>query len=184
MNDKLFIPQSVLDKWVDSGKVTFNDNILTLLKEQKAYTLTSAVRFTALVAGDDTHQLIGKIRTLQKLAEMNGEHMSDSVILGDTAYTVQEGFVGVVLADTEVATAAEAVEPPPPAPLPPPVDIHDMPMMPVTAPVTPAAAAPIPAPLPPAPAPAASIAQAAGDNKDGAQDAEMLTKFLLNNLNF
>lgn len=226
MNDKLFIPQSVLDKWVESGKVTFNDNILTLLKEQRSYTLTSAVRFMSMIDGVDTHQLIGKIRTLQKLEELGGEHMSDSVILGDTAYTVQEGFIGVVLADAEVASEAEAIpqgmaaapflapavaQPvaaapvarsvtvPTPvaptlpsasiepvttaapdlveAPLPPPVDIHAVELTAVPL----AAAAPAPA----AASTAASLAQAAGDQpKDTSSDADMLTKFLLNNLNF
>lgn len=220
MNDKLFIPQSVLDKWVESGKVTFNDSVLCLLKEQRSYTLTPAVRFMALVAGDDSQQLLTKIRTLQKLEEMGGEHMSDSVIMGDTAYTVQEGFIGVVLADAEVASVAESTGPhqlgetapaaahSPAVPAsaasssthtaasaavdvapPPPVDIHafEIPAMPTASlaaapPPTPAAAS---APAKEASSVASSLAQASGDtSKEQSSDADMLTKFLLNNLNF
>jgi len=157
VNDKLFIPQSVLDNWVESGKVVFNDNVLTLTRENKAYTLTSAVRFLKLIDGDDKAKLLGRLRTIEKLTELGAEHMSDSVILGDTAYEVQEGFIAVVLADEQVASAAETALP---AVVPPP----------------PAAAQEQPA--------TAAMQMTATPATEGEQDAELLTKFLLNNLNF
>jgi hypothetical protein len=164
VNDKLFIPQSVLDKWVETGKVVFNDSVLTLLKEKKSYTLTPAVRFMKLVAGEDTHSLMGRLRTTEKLAEIKAEHMMDSVIVGDTAYEVQEGFIAIVLADSEVSTEAEQEAPPaPPAPV-----------------VAPPPPAPKAAAAPPAPA----LQMTATPATEGDQDAELLTKFLLNNLNF
>lgn len=173
VNDKLFIPQSVLDNWIESGKVVFNDNRLTLTREKKTYTLTSAVRFLSLLDGEDKAKLLGRLRTLDKLTEMGAEHMSDSVLLGDTAYQVQEGFIAVVLADdaevtTQPAPAAQAAPATPPA----------------AAPV--AAATPQPAPVQaagtPAPEPVQISATPATESQDA--DAELLTKFLLNNLNF
>ncbi len=212
MNDKLFIPQSVLDRWVDGGKVAFDSSVLTLLAEKKSYTLTPAVRFMKTVAGDDVAGLLGKVRTIPKIEELGAEHMSDSVILGDTAYEVQEGFIGVVLVDTEVATKQEAqaapalqaiaesvtqtvvaqavvaqpavaapiVAAPVAAPVPVPI-AAPLPPTPAPEPVAPVAAAPPPSPAAVA-ATAASIAAAAGAKSDS--DAEMLTNFLLNNLNF
>lgn len=160
MNDKLFIPQSVLDKWVETGKVVFNDNHLTLVNEKKTYTLTSAVRFMSLLDGDDKHKLLGRLRTLEKLAEIGAEHMSDSVILGDTAYQVQEGFIAVVLA-SQIETQPLAVQKPP------------------TVPAAESAAASTKVPQP-AEKPVEITATPATESAD----AELLTKFLLNNLNF
>lgn len=174
MNDKLFIPQTVLYRWVDTGKVTFDNSILTLLAEKKAYSVTPAVRIMKLVAGDDTAALLGKVRTLSKLQELGAEHMSDSVILGDTAYEVQEGFIGVVLADTEVASHEETLKP---AVVPVPAAVA----APVIA--APAVVAPIVV-APPAAAPVAASLAAAATGKAETTDADLLTKFLLNNLNF
>jgi hypothetical protein len=164
VNDKLFIPQTVLYRWVDTGKVTFDNQILTLLAEKKAYTVTPAVRFVKLIAGDDAAGLLTKVRTLSKLRELGAEHLSDSVILGDNAYEVQEGFIGVVLADAEVATKTETVA----APAPPPV------VAPTPVAATPVAAAP----------PVVTSLAAAGGKTSESSDADLLTKFLLNNLNF
>ena len=173
MNDKLFIPQTVLYRWVDTGKVTFDNEILTLLAEKKAYSVTPAVRFMKLVAGDDTSGLLAKVRTLSKLQELGAEHMSDSVILGDTAYEVQEGFIGVVLADTEVASREETLKP---AVVPVPAAI--------TAEPTVAPMAPVAVQMAPVAAPVATSLAAAASGKSESSDADMLTKFLLNNLNF
>jgi hypothetical protein len=159
VNDKLFIPQDVLDKWVESGKVVFKDDLLTLVNEKKTYTLTSAVRFMSLLDGQDAHNLLGRLRTQEKLAEIGAEHMSDSVILGDTAYQVQEGFIAVVLADQEVAATTE-----------------------VTAPAKPAAPAPAPAHAAPPKQP--DKVELTATPATESADAELLTKFLLNNLNF
>src|SRR5688572_16454501 len=150
VNDKLFIPQTVLDKWVENGKVEFNDGKLTLLRERKTYTLTPAVRFMKLIDGQDTHGLLGRLRSAEKLAEIGAEHMSDSVILGDTAYEVQEGFIAIVLAEDEVTAHEQAI---------------------VAQPATP------PAPVPQPEAPVQMTATPATEGND----AELLTKFLLNN---
>ncbi len=166
MNDKLFISQAILDRWIDAGKVVFEAQILTLIEEKKAYTLTPAVRFMSVVAGEDVVKLLGKVRPIEKLKELGAEHMQDSVIIGDNAYEVQEGFVAIVL-----AAEPSAAEPEAPA------------KKSASAPA-PVAAAPVQ--TAPAPAlPAESMAEAAtrkGDEQ--ANDADLLTKFLLNNLNF
>jgi len=195
VNDKLFIPQTVLYRWVDTGKVTFDNSILTLLAEKKAYTVTPAVRFMSLVAGDDALGLLTKVRTLSKLKDLGAEHLSDSVILGDNAYEVQEGFIGVVLADTEVASTADIAKPavvPVPATIAAVVAAAPVIAAPVIAPV----AAPVIAPVAAAPASiAAAVAAAPAPTTPGSlaaaatgkpenSDADMLTKFLLNNLNF
>ena len=50
----LFVPQSVLDRWSEQGRIQVNGNVLTILGENKDFALTSAVRFIKMEAGDDT----------------------------------------------------------------------------------------------------------------------------------
>jgi hypothetical protein len=168
VNDKLFIPQSVLDKWVENEKVVFNDNVLTLTSERKAYTLTPAVRFMKLLDGEDKASLLGRLRTLEKLTELGAEHMSDSVILGDTAYEVQEGFIAVVMVDEQVASQHELeektvqVQPPETTKVSPPPGLTQK---------APSGAEP-------------AVEITATPATETSSDADLLTKFLLNNLNF
>jgi hypothetical protein len=44
---------------------------------------------------------------------MNGEHCADSVVLGDSAYQVVEGFVGEVLASASPPGERPAMQPSP-----------------------------------------------------------------------
>src|SRR5258708_37977016 len=54
MADYLFVPQSVLDKWSEQGRIAVDGNVLTILGENKNFALTSAVRFMKMEAGEDT----------------------------------------------------------------------------------------------------------------------------------
>ena len=91
----VFIPQKILDTWTDTGKIELDNNTLTLKKERRTVELNSAVRFRSLLGADeDPHGLLGKIKTSQQLLDLGAEHYMDSVILGDVAYQVEEGFKG------------------------------------------------------------------------------------------
>ena len=156
MADYLFVPQSVLDKWSEQGRIAVEGNVLTILGENKDFSLTSAVRFMKMEAGDDTAGLLQKVKTTDALKQMGAEHYMESVILGEVAYQVQQGF----LADANALRRAATVSTPP-APK--------------------AAAAPAPKPAAGAvPAPAAPSASKGEEKKAGEQD--MLAQFLLDNL--
>jgi hypothetical protein len=159
MADYLFVPQSVLDRWSEQGKVQVDGHVLTILGENKAFALTSAVRFIKMEAGDDVSRLLQKVKTTDALKQMGAEHYMESVILGDAAYQVQQGF----LADANALRRAAAVsQPPAPKSKAPPV----------------VAAAPL-APPPVVP-PAAVAAPSAKAKQEGEQD--LLERFLLENL--
>ena len=112
MADYLFVPQSVLDKWSEQGRIQVDGNVLTILGEQKSFALTSAVRFIKMEAGDDTAGLLAKVKTTEALKQMGAEHYMESVLLGESAYQVQMGF----LADANaLRRAAAASQPQPPA---------------------------------------------------------------------
>lgn len=108
MADYLFIAQNVLDKWADSGRVELKGQILTLVREKKSFQLTSAVRFLKLEAGEDRARLLNKVKTLDALKRMGAEHYLESVLLGEAAYKVQQGF----LAEANALRRAVGVKPP------------------------------------------------------------------------
>ncbi len=154
MADYLFVPQSVLDKWSEAGRIQVEGNVLTILGEGKNFSLTSAVRFMKMEAGEDTSGLLQKVKTTDALKQMGAEHYMESVILGEVAYQVQQGF----LADANALRRAAAASAPP-APK----------------------AAPAPAPAASAaPAPAAPAAAKPEEKKPGEQD--LLAQFMLDNL--
>jgi hypothetical protein len=108
MADYLFVPQSVLDKWSEQGRIAVNGNVLTILGENKNFALTSAVRFLKMEAGEDKAGLLQKVKTTDALKQMGAEHYMESVILGESAYLVQQGF----LADANALRRAAAVSQP------------------------------------------------------------------------
>ena len=107
MADFLFVPQDMLDKWADQGRVELKGHVLTLLREKKSFQLTSAVRFLKLEAGEDVARLLNKVKTLDALKQMRAEQYMNSVILGEAAYKVQQGF----LAEANALRRAVGVKP-------------------------------------------------------------------------
>ncbi len=154
MADHLFVPQTVLDRWSEQGRIQVDGNVLVILGEQKSFALTSAVRFMKMEAGDDRAGLLAKVKTTDALKQMGAEHYMDSVILGESAYQVQQGF----LADANALRRAAAASQPPPARTP-------------AAPGQKAAGGASPPPQAP---------QAEGEKKEGEQD--VLAQFLLDHL--
>ena len=152
MADYLFVPQSVLDKWSEQGRIQVDGHVLTILGEQKSFALTSAVRFIKMEAGEDSAGLLAKVKTTDALKQMGAEHYMESVILGESAYQVQMGF----LADANALRRAAAAS-------------------------QPAASKPGQPPAPPGPA-GANPAPGAQQGEKKAEEQDMLAQFLLDNL--
>ena len=152
MADYLFVPQSVLDKWSEQGRIQVDGNVLTILGEQKSFALTSAVRFIKMEAGEDTAGLLAKVKTTDALKQMGAEHYMESVILGESAYQVQMGFLADANALRRAATASQA-----------------------------GASTPGQPPAPPGPAGANPAPGAQPGEKKG-EDQDMLAQFLLDHL--
>jgi hypothetical protein len=110
----VFIAQTTLQQWADLGKVRLEDTTLHLLKEQRSVVLKAAVRFTKLIVGDnDPFGLLGKVKSTEQLKALKAEHYMDSVICGEIAYQVVEGFLGDLQASKEDAPAAPKAAPAP-----------------------------------------------------------------------
>jgi hypothetical protein len=153
MADHLFVPQSVLYRWSEQGRVSADGSVLTILGEDRSFSLTSAVRFIKLEVGDDKASLLQKVKTLDALKQMGASHYLESVILGDCAYQVQQGF----LADANALRRAASASAPPPI-------------------SQPKAATPV------AGAPAAGAQAAREGERSGSEHDELLAQFLLDNL--
>jgi hypothetical protein len=93
---RLFISQGRLDNWTFEERVSVKDDVMTLSKDGRAFQLRPAVRFLKLAGADiDPHKLVGRVKTEEQLAQMNAEHYLESVLVGDVAYDVQTGWVGL-----------------------------------------------------------------------------------------
>jgi hypothetical protein len=127
----VFIAQATLQQWADAGKVHLEDTTLYLLKEQRSVVLKPAVRFTKLTVGDsDPHGLLGKVKSTEQLKAMGAEHYMDSVICGDVAYEVVEGFLGDLQGGQPVAPEAMPKAAPVRSATPAPVALGDLPAPP------------------------------------------------------
>ncbi len=93
MSDYLFVPQAVLDRWSEQGAAQVDGSVLTLVPLDRRYALTAAVRFIKMEAGEDHAGLLTHVRTDAALRNMGAEHYLESVIFGESAYEVQQGFL-------------------------------------------------------------------------------------------
>src|SRR5688572_23182529 len=104
---RIFLSQEALDTWLGEQRAKVEGEELVDLKNNQKFRLVTGVRFLSEVSGlPDEAKLVGKVKDADQLAELKAEHLHDSVILGDNAYEVQEGFVGTPVA-VEVAAAAK-----------------------------------------------------------------------------
>lgn len=93
---RLFISQETIDRWMSDELIEIEGETMTVKADGAKFDLQTAVHFKEeVVSGQDPHDLIGKVKDLEQLAEMGGEHFGDSVVMGDNAYGVAEGFLGL-----------------------------------------------------------------------------------------
>jgi hypothetical protein len=93
---RLFISQGRLDAWSSEERVKIDSDIMTLARDGRAFRLRPALRFLRVAGGDaaDPNGLVGRVKLLDDVARLGGEQFMESVILGETAYDVQSGYVG------------------------------------------------------------------------------------------
>jgi hypothetical protein len=208
---RLFIAHETLESWTTSGRAELHADDLFDIETQRRFKLCEGVRFLEEVTGAvDTLDLVGKVKDAEQLAQLGGEHMADSVLIGELAYRVQPGMVGSIVLEeiTTVPTptfGAPRAMPPlgapkglrmPRSPIAAPVSSprNPAPVAPSASTVQGAAKAPVPARVSaPTPAPveapvaAAPVADAPSSPEALAQPSQSQTiaalqKFFLNNV--
>lgn len=98
---RLYISQKRIDAWISDNRLHIEGDIMTLVELGRSFTIVPAVRVLAVEGAsagketpDDPHDLIGKVKDETELAAMGADHLASSLILDDTAYKVENGFVG------------------------------------------------------------------------------------------
>ena len=107
---KLFIPQETVDSWLSAERVNLEGEMLQLPGGGLVLRLVPGCHFRSIQAGsDETFNLLGKVKTKAAVSAMGAEVYMNSVILGETAYEVEVGFVakpvGSAPPDTSVVAA-------------------------------------------------------------------------------
>lgn len=123
--NRLFLAENILDEWVDRGEATVTDETLHL-GDGSLYHLVPAFHFLKESAGEqDSHDLVGRVKEKNSVEELGGEAYMDSVIIGDNAYDVRPGFVGIPRMEDTEKTAAFSLDDIEPPRIPPPTGQPD-----------------------------------------------------------
>jgi hypothetical protein len=92
---RLFISQKRLDEWSVQNKVELAGERMTLIQDGRSFVIRPAVLFVGVAGNDADHEgLVGKVKDEDSLAAMGADLYMNSVIVRDTAYDVQCGFIG------------------------------------------------------------------------------------------
>lgn len=112
MQNRVFFPEALLDEWITEGEVDIEGDTLTLLSEGRRYKVAESVRIVAEVTGEsDGHDLVGRVKPRQALEERGAEILEGSMIMGDNAYDVIPGWVGIPQGSFQAHV--ESLRPPP-----------------------------------------------------------------------
>jgi hypothetical protein len=96
--NRIFLPQEALDRWLDQGSVEVRGDELRIFPEHRRYRLVEAVRVVSEVTGAaDPFGIVGSVKTVAFLLELGAELLGDSMIVGDAAFQVVPGWLGMPL---------------------------------------------------------------------------------------
>src|SRR5580693_1947363 len=96
MENRVFFPQAALDQWIVDGSVELQGGELTVLSAGRQYRLAEAVYVLRDVSGTgDTHELVGLVKARAYLEQLGAELMETSMLVGDSAYDVEPGWLGI-----------------------------------------------------------------------------------------
>ena len=74
-DNRLFLSQMVLDRWLSEGRVDVDDDVMTTLKEKRAFKIKTAVLFqNELTGAGDAPGLLGRVKDLDQLAAIGGDY--------------------------------------------------------------------------------------------------------------
>ncbi len=91
----IFISQEQLEKFVSDGVADISDRDI-VLRLEKTYigNFEEAYYFLRNVVNpNDSRDMTGRVLTKEEIRNLNADIMQNSVIIGDDAYDVEEGFI-------------------------------------------------------------------------------------------
>lgn len=100
MAEKLFFSQDIIDAWVDETKVTVDQSVLTINRDPPArFQLIPAYRVIKVSGdGDDIMKWVNKVKTKEELEKVGADVYMNSIIVGETAYDAEYGYLAVPMA--------------------------------------------------------------------------------------
>lgn len=105
--NRVFFPQTALDEWVADETIDLSVDELVIRPEGRRYRIAEAARVLAEVTGGaDAYELIGRVKTVGFLEGLGAELLGNSMIIGDNAYEVVRGFLGVPIGSFEEHVAS------------------------------------------------------------------------------
>jgi len=100
--NRAFFPQRALDAWLAEAKIDFTGRELVIRAAQRRYQVVEAARIVQEVSGqEDIYDLVGRVKSVTFLTELGAEILESSMLLGDNAYEVVPGFMGVPLGNLD-----------------------------------------------------------------------------------
>jgi len=113
MRNGVFFPQAALDEWIVDGSAELQDGQLTLLAEGKRYRIGEALRILREVGGgEDAQHLVGRVKTRAYLEQLGAEIVHASMLLGELAYDIEPGWVGIPEGTTPRSTTPLSADAP------------------------------------------------------------------------
>ena len=101
---RLFLSQATLEEWAVADKADVREHHLLIHDEGTRLKVDDAVHVARLVSGLDEQKLLHKVKTSAQLDALSAEQLADSVLVGESAYDVQRGYL-VQLPDGDFAAA-------------------------------------------------------------------------------
>jgi hypothetical protein len=96
MHNRVFFPQQALDLWLADASVDLAGTELTILAEARRYQIAEAIHVVTEVTGSaDANDVVGRVKSKVFFEELGAELLETSMILGDNAYDVEPGWLGV-----------------------------------------------------------------------------------------
>ncbi len=98
---RIFVAQTLADAWLAAERVTLERDLLRLPVPAGAMGtidlfINPAVFFERIDGSEaDVHDVVGRVKTAQELAQLGADHYETSVVMGDFAYTVIPGFMAI-----------------------------------------------------------------------------------------
>jgi hypothetical protein len=92
---KVFIPQELVDAWVTRDKVDFAGEMMTFRESRIILRVVPGYFFDHVSGGsDEGPKLLGRAKTKAAVAALGAEAYLNTVLVGETAYDVEAGFIG------------------------------------------------------------------------------------------
>ena len=106
---RIYVSQALVDRWLGEGQIELDGDLLRLAGRQTSLFISPAVFFEHIDGADvDPHAVVGCVKTSQELTQIGAEHFDTSVVLGESAYTVQPGFIAVPVGPDGTETLLDA----------------------------------------------------------------------------